>query len=69
MQHDHLLVGTRGLSADAERHAHAHGAERAGIEPVARNECRDGLAAVVEDLLAIDAKDGIAIHEVANLFA
>src|SRR5688572_671197 len=38
MQHHHLLVGLRGLGADAERHADAHGAEGPGIEAVARVE-------------------------------
>ena len=69
MQHEHLRVGLGHLGAHAEGQAHAHGAERAGVEPVAGHVGRDGLAAEVQDLLAVDDQDGVAPHEVAHLLA
>src|SRR5262249_57628553 len=39
------------------------------IDAVPRRELWDRLAAVVEDLLAVDAQDAIAVHEVTDLLA
>jgi len=69
VQHDHLLVGLGDLCADTERHADAHGSKCARIDAVPRRELWDRLAAVVEDLLAVDAQDAIAVHEVTDLLA
>ena len=69
MQDQHLLVGLGHLGADAERQADAHRAEDARVQPVARHEGRDRLAAEVQDLLAVDDEDGVAVEEVADLFA
>ena len=69
VQYYHLLVGLGDLCADAERHPDAHGSECTRIDAVPRRELRDRLAAVVEDLLAVDAQDAIAVHEVTDLLA
>ena len=41
----------------------------ARVQPVARHEGRDRLAAVVQDLLAVDHQDRVALQEVADLLA
>ncbi len=69
MDADHLLVGLAGLGADRERQPHPHRAERTRIEPMARLEGRHRLAAVIEDLLAVDDEDRVALGEVLDLFA
>ena len=66
---DDLLVGLGELGAEPVRQADPHGAERAGIEPVAGHIGRHRLAAVVEDLLAVHHQDGVALHEVLDLVA
>src|SRR5262249_54090960 len=66
---DHLLIGLGDLRAGTEKHADAHGSECTRIDAGPRRELWDRLAAVVEDLLAIDAQDAIAVHEVTDLLA
>ena len=55
------------LGADAKRQANTHGSKGTGIEPVTRMKARDGLAAVIQDFLAVDHEDGVAADEVPNL--
>ena len=69
VEDEHLRVRLRDLCADPERQADAHAPERAGVQAVARQEGRDRLAAVVENLLAVDDQDRVAPHEVADLLA
>src|SRR5215467_14968200 len=69
VQADDRLVGLGRLGADCERQPDAHRAERSRIEPMPRRESRDRLAAVIEDLLSVDAKDRIAFLEVLDFFA
>src|SRR6476659_7327099 len=69
VQNDHLFARTRGLGADGEWQTDAHGAERTRVKPIARDVCGDRLPAVIQNLLAIDAQDGVALHEVANFLA
>ena len=66
---DDLLVGLGDLGADSERQSDAHGAERPGIEPMARREGRHRLAAEVQDFLPVDHEDGVALHEILDLVA
>ena len=47
----------------------AHGAERSGIEAMARRKGRHRLAAEVQDFLPVDHQDGVALHEVLDLVA
>ena len=69
VQRDDLRLRPRNLGPDGERQADAHAAEGAGVEPVAGRERRDRLAAEVQDLLAVDHEDGVALEEVAHLLA
>src|SRR5207302_770141 len=54
VEHEHLGVGFGDLGAHAVGQADAHGAECPRVEPVAGHVGRDGLAAEVQDLLAVD---------------
>ena len=69
VQHQHLGVGLRELGTDAVGQPYAHRAKGAGVESVTGGVGRDGLAAEVQDLLAVDDEDRVALEEVANLFA
>jgi hypothetical protein len=66
---DDLLVGLGDLRAEAERQADAHHAERPGVQPMPRRERRHRLPAVVQDLLAVDDEDRVALHELRDLVA
>ena len=66
---DHLLVGLGDLGADSERQPDTHGAERPGIEAMTRRKSRHRLAAVIEDFLAVDDQDRVALHEILDLVA
>jgi len=57
------------LGADTERRAHAQAAERAGVEPMPRHERGNGLPPVVQDLLAVDDEDRVALEELTHLLA
>src|SRR5713101_6986922 len=69
VQDDHLRVRARDLRADAERQSHAHAPEGAGVQPMARRECRDRLAPEVEDLLTVHDEDRVATQEITDLLA
>ena len=69
MQHQHLVVRPGDFGADPEGQANTHRAEHARIEPVARHERRNRLAPVVENLLAVDDQNRIAIDEIAHFLA
>ena len=69
MQHEHLLVRLGHLGAVAERQTGAHRAEGAGVEAMPGHERRNRLAPEVQDLLAVDDEDRVALDEVADLLA
>ena len=46
-----------------------HGAERPGIETMAGHKGRHRLAAEIQDFLAVDHQDGVALHEVLDFVA
>ncbi len=69
VQHQHLLFRLGDLGAQSEREPNAHGPEHARVQAVARHKRRDRLAAVVQNLLAIDHQDGVTIEKVAHLLA
>src|SRR4051794_33427756 len=62
-------VRLRDLGTDCERHPHAHCPERTRIKAMARHEGRDRLAAEIEDLLAVNTEDRVALLEILDLFA
>src|SRR5262245_60535002 len=68
MQDQHLLVWLRGLGPQAERHPHTHGPENPGIQAMPWDIGGDRLSAVIQDFLAIDHENGVAIQEVSDLF-
>jgi len=63
------VSGLATLGAHAVGQADPHGAERPRVEPVAGDVGRDGLAAEVQDLLAVDDQDRVAPQEVTHLLA
>src|SRR5581483_9160054 len=68
-EHNDLLVRTGRASADPKRHAHTHRAKWPRTEAATRNECRDDVPRIVQDLLTVGDKDRIAVHEVTHLLA
>src|SRR5205807_1588794 len=69
VEHDHLRIGLRDLGADTERQPDAHAPERARVQPMTGHVGRDRLSPVVQDLLAVDHEDRVALEEVADLLA
>src|SRR5438309_3719944 len=69
VEHDHLRIGLRDLGADTERQPDAHAPERARVQPMTGHVGRDRLSPVVQDLLAVDHEDRVALEEVADHLA
>src|SRR5439155_17096839 len=68
-ERDDLLAGLRDLCPDRVGDGDTHASVRAGVDPVARHECRDRLSGEVQRVVAIDAKDRVALHESPDLVA
>ena len=69
MYDDNLFVRLRGFRPDTEGQADAHRPETAGIQPMAGRESRHGLTAEVQNFLAINTQNAVAVDEIANFLA